>query len=100
QTVQFAASDGTATVAGGDYTANTNTLTFSQGDTTKTFAVQTTADAVFEADETINVTLSNATGGATIGTAGATGTITNNDTAPTLSIGPASIGEGGVVTFT
>jgi len=91
QTVQFATSDGTATLAGSDYTNTSGTLTFNQGDTTKTFTVQTANDAIFENDETFDVTLSNATGGATIGTAVATGTITNNDAAPSFAMAtPAS----------
>ena len=57
---------------------------------------------VYEANETFTVGLANATGGATISaTAGtATGTITDNDSAPVFSIANASITEGGQMTFT
>jgi len=99
QTVHFATTlSGTA--AAGDFTANAGTLTFAQGEFTKTFTVQSTADAVFEADETFGVVLSGATGGATIGTATANGTIDNDEATPSLSIAAAAATEGGVITFT
>lgn len=62
-TVAYATSDGTAT-GGVDYTAVSGTLPFATGQAFATFEVpvtRTDAQAV-EADETINVTLSNATG--------------------------------------
>ena len=66
-TVDYATSDGTAT-AGSDYTATSGTLTFNQGETSKTLTIPITNDGVFEPDETVNITLSNPTGGATLGT--------------------------------
>ncbi len=79
-TVNYATADGTAT-AGVDYTSTTGTLTFAPGETSKTISVPVAGDQFEEADETFLVTLSNATQ-ATIGTAQATGTITNNDSGP------------------
>ena len=86
---------GTGTAASGtDYTAITGgTLTFAAGTTSQTFAVSVTGDTVDEGDETILVTLSNASG-ATISTATGTGTITDNDGEPTLSIDSPSVTEG------
>ncbi len=83
---------GTAT-SGTDYTAITgSTLTFAAGDTSKTITVQVTGDIANEPDETVVITLSNATGNAEIGTANGTGTITNDD--PGISIADATIEEG------
>ena len=94
-TVKYATSNGTAT-AGQDYTSSTGTLTFAAGETSKTINVAVTGDATVEPDETFTVTLS-APSGAKLGTATATGTITNDDAvvvAPTVSIANASKAEG------
>ena len=64
--VQYASSDGTA-AAGSDYTAVSGTLTFADGDTSKTLTLATIEDSNDEADETFVLTLSNPTGGATLG---------------------------------
>src|SRR6185295_7916166 len=67
-TVNFATSDGTATTAGSDYTAVTTTVSFAAGDTTnKTVTIPINNDALVEPDETINLTLTSPTGGATLG---------------------------------
>ena len=55
------------------------TLTFMPGDTTATFAVQTTADTVDEDDETFTVTLSNAMNATLATDPTATGTIIDDD---------------------
>ena len=93
-TVDYAdAGTGTAT-SGTDYTAITDgTLTFPVGTTSQTFNVSVTGDTTDEADETVIVTLSNAAN-ATISTATGTGTITDNDDAPTLSINSPRVTEG------
>ncbi len=65
--VDFATSNGTAT-AGSDYPATTGTLTLNQGETTKSFFIAIVRDSLFEGDETFNLTLSNPTGGAVLGT--------------------------------
>lgn len=83
--VDYALGGGTATggaSCGGavDYVNTGGTLNFANGETSKTFNVAICEDAVVEPDETFDATLSNATGGATIGTPNpATVTITNND---------------------
>ena len=104
-TVAYAdAGTGTAT-AGTDYTAlSSGTLTFAVGATTHTISVSVTGDAVDEADETIQVTLSNPTVGAALGTAPTgTGTITDDDALPTVTLAVSSTAvteHGGVATVT
>ena len=79
-TVDYATTDGTAT-AGADYTATSDTLTFDPGDTAKTVKVTVLDDAHDEGEETLTLTLSNATG-ARIRDGEATGTIVNSDPIP------------------
>ena len=84
--VNYATSNGTAT-AGSDYTSASGTLNFAAGETTKTFTVAVAGDTTPESDEAFTVTLSSPTN-ATLGTASATGTITDDDsdiTPPTVS---------------
>ncbi len=81
--VDYATNDGTATVDA-DYTAASGTITFADQDTTaKTFTVAILDDTLIEGDETVNLTLSNPTGGATLGTpAAAVLTVTDDDDPP------------------
>ena len=91
-TVDYAQTGGTAT-SGTDYTAlAAGMLSFAAGDTSKTITVSVTGDTVYEASETVVLTLSNATAGTNIATASGTGTITNDD--PGLSIDSPSVVEG------
>ncbi|HEY4426563.1 MAG TPA: Calx-beta domain-containing protein [Pyrinomonadaceae bacterium] len=55
-TVDYATIDGTAT-AGQDYTATSGALTFNSGETSKSFQIPITDDAVTEPNETFKVTL-------------------------------------------
>ncbi|SOB87695.1 Calx-beta domain-containing protein [Sphingomonas guangdongensis] len=75
-------------------TLPSGTVTFAAGASTATITIPVTGDTAFEPDETFTVTLSAPQGGATIAAASATGTITNDDAAPTLSIGNATVVEG------
>lgn len=77
-TVNYASSNGTAS-AGSDYTAVSGTLTFASGVASQTFSVPIIDDAVAESNETVNLTLSNATGGATLDQSSAVLTIVDND---------------------
>ena len=63
--VNFAAGGGTATV-GTDYTPVTGSLTFLDGETNKTFLVPVFHDPVATGNLTVNLTLTNPTGGAQI----------------------------------
>ncbi len=100
-TVGYATADGTAT-AGTDYTASASgaTLTISAGMTTGTITVPVTQDALDEDDETFTVTLSDPVN-ATLVDHEATGTITDDDALPGLSIADRTESEGvGDLTFT
>ncbi|MEO8256999.1 MAG: DUF4082 domain-containing protein [Acidobacteriota bacterium] len=97
-TVAYATANGTA-ASGTDYTATSGTLTFTPGLTTRTFNVTVLGDTLDEANETFVVNLSNPVNGA-IATAQGTGTIVDNDSAPSLSIGNVSVTEGNTGTKT
>ena len=92
-----------------DYTANdSGTVSIATGSTSGTFTVQTTDDTLVEGSETFVVTLEEATKGTDtppelvpLGTTFATGTITDNDTAPdglTISATPTTVAEGDAAT--
>ena len=94
-TVGYSTANGTAT-AGQDFTAASGTLTFAPGVVSQTVKVAVTGDTAVEPTETFTVKLASPSG-ATLGTATATGTITNDDvavTAPTVSIANATVTEG------
>lgn len=76
-TVNYATSDATAN-AGPDYVAASGTLTFAPGVTERTFSVFVRDDLLTEGIEALNLTLSNPTGGATLGTSAATLNIDDN----------------------
>lgn len=81
--VSYATSNGSAT-AGSDYTAASGTLSWANGDSAnRTFSVTIANDSTVESSETVNLSLSNPTGGATLGSlATATLTLTDDDVAP------------------
>src|ERR1043166_7824931 len=81
-TVDYATSDGTASERS-DYTTARGTLRFAPGESSKSFDVLVTDDALQEGSETFNVTLSNPSANAALGSpANAAVTITDDDTAP------------------
>jgi 3-phytase len=90
------------TASNTDLTTKTETVTFKQGETQKTFTVVTTQDALFESDETFSVSLSNPTNGTIIDPTKGTakGTITNDDPAPIFAIASSSAVEGNAIAFT
>ena len=92
-TVNYATNNGTAT-SPADFTAQSGTLTFTDGQVSKTIVVPLINDSVFEGPETFAVTLSNPTGGATIAQSTTNVTITDDDPPPALSIADASAAEG------
>ena len=95
----YTAANGSFTFAGGSaWQGQFGGLNFTPGDTSKTIRVQTSQDFIDEPDETFTVTLSNPVN-ATLGDATATGTIEDDDAAPTgvsLSLGLASVDESDV----
>jgi subtilisin family serine protease len=85
-TVDYAAGDATAT-GGSDYTAVAGTLIFGAGQTSRAFTIPINNDTIHEENETIHLTLSNPTGGATLGPiSSAILTIADNDPAGGLSL--------------
>jgi hypothetical protein len=64
-TADFTTNDGSA-VAGSDYTAASGTLTFAEGVISQTITISLMDDSVFEGNESFNIRLSNASGGATL----------------------------------
>ena len=95
-TVQYGTANGTAS-AGADYRAKSGTLTFAAGETSKTVSVAVKGDTAVEANETLTLNLSGASG-ATIVDGSGTGTITNDDgtapVPPSLSVSDATRVEG------
>jgi hypothetical protein len=93
-TVDFFTSNGTASDSA-DYQAQTGTLTFQPGDTSKTITILVNGDTLDELDETFFVNLHNATG-ATISDNRGDGTIRDDDSGstPSLSINNATVTEG------
>src|SRR5947209_19350772 len=65
-TVDYATTDSTANDRG-DYTTAIGTLRFGAGDTARSCSVFVTADAFAEGNETVNITLSNPSVGAQVG---------------------------------
>jgi Zn-dependent metalloprotease len=94
--VHFATADGTAT-AGSDYTAVSQDVSFSPGETSKTVSIPITDDSVVENDETVSLSLSSPSTGAVLGDPhAATLTILDNDVALlALSAASYSVSEAG-----
>jgi hypothetical protein len=67
--VNYATSDGTA-AAGVNYITTASTLNFANGETSKTFTVTILNQTVTDPGKTVNLTLSNPTAGATVGSPG------------------------------
>jgi hypothetical protein len=85
-TVDYTTSDGSAQQTG-DYTVALGTLSFGTNETSKTFQVLVTDDGYVEGNETVNLILSNPTGGASLGTpASAVLTISSNDSSTSQPI--------------
>jgi RHS repeat-associated protein len=97
--------NGTA-ITPSDYTNTPITVNFANGETSKTVTIPIVNDTEFETDETVNLTLSNPTGGAILGTqTTATLTIVDNDLPMvSLAVSPARVIEDGttnlIYTFT
>ncbi|HSS20326.1 MAG TPA: Calx-beta domain-containing protein [Pyrinomonadaceae bacterium] len=91
-TVDYNTTDGTANgIAGScsgsaDYVFASGTLNFTAGQTSSFFTVPICNDAVFEPDETVNLTLTNATGSLLGSPNTAVLTITNDEATPVLNV--------------
>ena len=106
-TVDFATSDGSATLANNDYEIATGTLNWANGEMgNKSFTVTINGDTDSEPNETINLTLSNPTGGAVLVLSDAELTITNDEAVelpPEITVQPTrsqDIASGSAVTLT
>ena len=95
--VDYDTSSGTARESA-DFTATGDTLTFAPGETRATISVQLTDDALDEPAETFTMALGSPVG-AVIDAGTATGTITDNDDEPTVSVKDATGTEGGDADF-
>jgi Calx-beta domain/Domain of unknown function (DUF4114) len=89
-TVKYNTADGTATIAGtatdADYQVGNGTATFNPLQTTQTISVAINGDKDFEIDETFAVNLSDAQNTSGITRSTATGTLTNDDTLPSITV--------------
>jgi Ca2+-binding RTX toxin-like protein len=81
-----------------DYNSTPITVNFANGETTKTVTIPIVNDTIYELNESVNLTLSNPTNGATLGTQKTSVlTIVDNDlaNAPKISVNnPATVIEG------
>jgi len=99
--ISYATADGTALTSDNDYTAASSSYTFAPSETSLNVLVPTTSDAKYELNETLTISISIPGNGATLGTSSATGTINNDDAAPSFSINsPTVVNEGAAITFT
>ena len=99
-TVDYSITGGTAT-SGDDYTILADgTLTFATGETSKTLVIKVIGDTNVEPNETIELTLTNATGAALIADASGTATITNDDSASLTTADISANEDDGTVTVT
>ncbi len=96
------AESGDTATADTDFTAVTRAkAVIATGETSTSITVAVTDDGLDEPDETFTVTLSAPSDGATIGAATATGTITDDDASPVLSlIADRTVKVGQAVTIT
>ncbi len=95
--VDYATADASAT-AGSDYAAASGTLSFADGELSRTFSVSLLDDTIYEGDEDVNLALSNPTGGASLATpANAVLTILEDDPLPN---DPPAITSSAVTTAT
>ncbi|MCI0698403.1 DNRLRE domain-containing protein, partial [candidate division KSB1 bacterium] len=91
-TVNYATANGSAT-AGSDYVTVSGQVTFQPGETSQSVTVVVNGDVLDEPNETFVVNLSNAVN-ATIGDNQGTGTINDDDGAPSLAINDVAVTEG------
>jgi hypothetical protein len=84
-TVDYSTTPGSA-ASGADYLATSGTVTFNAGEASKTFTIPILPDKIAEGGETVNLSLSSPTGGATLGTQStAVLTITDDDVAGVIA---------------
>ncbi|MGE0649385.1 MAG: Calx-beta domain-containing protein, partial [Alphaproteobacteria bacterium] len=89
---------GSATEGADFATIDGQFVTFAPGQTVATVSMTSTEDNIFEGSETFTVSTTAVSGSVHAGDAG-TGTILDNDAAPTLTISDESVTEGGSLVF-
>ena len=93
-----------ADVAGSDFVASTNegaqTMSFSEGETSKSYGVATVNDENVESNGDVTVTLTSGTGYSLGTPKSASVLVKDNDPTATISAGITSVIEGGSATFT
>ncbi|HEX8492185.1 MAG TPA: Calx-beta domain-containing protein [Pyrinomonadaceae bacterium] len=94
-TLNGTAAGASSCFAGTDYRTMAGTLSWASGDASpKSFTVPLCNDAVYEGSETVNLSLGNAAGSASLGSPStAVLTIPDNETRPTLSINNVAVTE-------
>ena len=92
-TVNASTTDGTATVADGDYAAVNQLVTFAPGQTSQQVAVAINGDTLVEADESLTLQLS-AAANATVAVGQASVTVVNDDTPSTLAVQDIAVNDG------
>ncbi|TCS36271.1 Calx-beta domain-containing protein [Paucimonas lemoignei] len=70
------------------------TVSFANGETSKTITLRVAGDSAFESDETLRINLSDASAGTEIGTGNAIGTVRNDDAQFNITTGTATATEG------
>lgn len=99
QTVNYSTAAGTA-ASGVDYDNETGSLSFPAGTSSQTFTIPTIPRPDYEGTRAFTASLKNPGNGAVIGTASATGTITDVNTPTSFSVNsPATVRGGNPVTF-
>ncbi len=83
-----------------DYTAVTTTVTIAPGITTTTVSVPTIDDTMYELSEEFSIAANITSGNTNNPSTSATGTITDNDNKPTVSIDNVTVDEGVAAVFT
>ena len=92
--VGYSTSNGTA-IAGQDYTATTGQVIFGANETSKSFTVPILIDQLDEDDETIQLSITGVSGGASLGTpTSATVVIVDDDPLPVVSASAIALSEG------
>lgn len=97
------AGSGTSLTDGSDFVGGVSpsgTIPFAANEASTSVTINVNGDTDFEPDETFTIVLSNPSGGSTIGTATAIGTITNDDSASVsiANVNNGSENSGGAVT--
>ena len=97
-TVQYVLVAATAT-SGVDYTYTGGTATITAGSTGTTIAITTIEDTIYEGTESFQIILSNVGGSASLLDGTGVATITDDDSAPTISVNDTTISEGDAGSF-